>query len=287
MILSLFHLIFYTADTAGLQAHTPNEANLRTNNETGYYEELSVAQSFTNMTISGSVAQKSFKTLQQAKGGGFLPTVLPSAASGGGGFTPSAVSSAASVASSVASPGQRKVFEPFHFDMKLPFFVEPWKDENGSRRTSIGVHCLSGTREVPFEVVPPGSFVHLYHKLNQADSKAQRFIDEIVSHQRPSEQDKTRSALKYHGKKIYRNGSVKKMNDLMNKNPYYTQKICLPFKCSPHVVSKEHDDLFYGKRFFEGGDGSVYYFIELIESGEDDACDPHCGTTDFGGEEIL
>jgi hypothetical protein len=191
MILSLFHLIFYTVDTAGLQSPTPNEANLRTNNnETGYYEELSVAQSFTNMTISGSVAQKSFKTLQQAKGGGFLPTVS-SAAIGGGGFTPSAVSSAASVASSVASPGQWKVFEPFHFDMKLPFFVEPWKDENGSRRTCIGVHCCSGMCEVPFEVVPPGSFVHLYQKLNQADSKAQRFIDEIVSHQRPREQDKT------------------------------------------------------------------------------------------------
>jgi hypothetical protein len=168
----LFHLIFYTADTAGLQSHTPNEANLRTNNETGYYEELSVAQSFTNMTISGSVAQKSFKTLQQAKGGGFLPTVS-SAASGGGGFTPSAVSSAASVASSVAPPGQWKVFEPFHFDMKVPFFVEPWKDEHGSRCTSIGVHCHSGMREVPFEVVPPGSFVHLYHTLNQADSNAQ------------------------------------------------------------------------------------------------------------------
>ena len=270
-----------------MQAYTPESANNNPTNVNGTVpDEVSVAQqSFTNMTLSESVAHKSFKTLRQAKGISFPPTTGSGFASPAG----ASVASASVAASVAASPARKavKIFELFHFDFKVPVFQDAWEDETTAKRLSVFGQCLSGVTEIPHDVPAPGEYLNLYHRYNIDFVHPHLINDEIVKHQPAKEQDKFSCILKLHSRNISRTKSLKKMQDLGMNQPVYTQKITLPFKCCAHVVSKQHDPLYYGKRFFrDTRTGAVYFYIELIEAGNEDLCDPRFQMIDFAGRPV-
>lgn len=156
--------------------------------------------------------------------------------------------------------------------MGLPYILDMWRDTRSRARVSVQVQMLSGndmykkvfarvsTNKKEIVITLPMS-----PYLRRSDFAFDTFL---LSASNLSEHDKycMRVLLKHHPKSAARMVAVSKLNSrCVTEGFFYEQRIPLPRKCQHEfAVCTDGDESFFGKKFIQYPDGSIFLHVELL-----------------------
>jgi len=173
-------------------------------------------------------------------------------------------------------PAKRKTRVCGNTKLGLPCILDLWRDSLGRARISVQVQMLSGKgacKKVLVRVSTDGKELVICLPMSQHLARTDcAFETFLLNDDKLDEKDKfyTRILLKHHPKTASRLVAVSKIKGRSNTDGfYYEHRIILPRQVKHKFATEEGDSLFWGKKFVQYPDESVFFHGELVADTKD------------------
>ena len=163
-------------------------------------------------------------------------------------------------------------------DIGLPYVMDLWENKTPQNAIGLQVWMMSGsdvTMNTTVRVSTDKKHLIIETPLSSyATEPSHAFHSYLIDDEGRNSTDEEalmRAVLDIHPKTIARKHTIKKLrkHECGNKAIMLKQRIPLPFQVKHLFSTKESDSIFYGKKYVQYYDGSVWLHVELLQDKQD------------------